>query len=112
MRTGLSFAFFAFCAACLSAAAQAEGPSSRTPGPADPLPGAEIPSVPAEPDASDCAEAALRDGIPSLAFVEATNALAAAESPGDVRRAFTLAAAALEHAAPPETLLAWLDAFA
>jgi tetratricopeptide (TPR) repeat protein len=84
MRPGLSLAFFALCAACLPAAAQTNA-------------------------APDVAEAALRDGIPSLAFAEATNALASAESPEAARHAFSVAAAALERTAPPEAVLAWLD---
>ena len=101
-RSAVFLPVFAFCAACLTAAAQTNAPAAEAVPAAEELPSAAA-------DAADVAEAALRDGIASLAFVEATNALAAAEEPAEVRRAFTLAAAALERTAPPETLLAWLD---
>ena len=89
MRIGLPLALLALCAARLPAVAQTNAPPPEAP--------------------ASVAEDALRDGIPSLAFVEATNALAAAESPESARHAFEVAAAALERTAPPETVLAWLD---
>ena len=93
MRTGFLLAISALFAACLPAAAQTNAPAA--------------PPAPAE-----VAESALRDGIPSLAFDEATNALALAETPAVRERAFELAAAARERTVPPDGMLAWLDSFA
>ena len=89
--------------ACLPAAAQTNAPAAEA------VPDAASAPAAAGAEAADLAEAALRDGIPSLAFAEATNALASAESPEAARHAFEVAAAALERTAPPEAVLAWLD---
>ena len=87
-HTGKSAAFLAaFVLASGAAAARADAPA----GPAD------------------VAEAALRDGIPALAFDAATGALARAESPEARKRAFALAAAARERTASPADVIAWLD---
>jgi len=112
MRTGLPLAFLALCAACLPAAAQtnAPPPEAAADGPSAQA-GADIQhsafSIQHSPSA--VAESALRDGLSSLAFTEATNALASAGSPEEARHAFSVAAAALERTAPPEAVLAWLD---
>ena len=106
-RLAVFLPVFALCAAPLPAVAQTNAPSDAAGGEPSAARSAETNAVP-HPDSS-VAEAALRDGIPSLAFVEATNALAAAESPEAARHAFEVAAAALERTAPPETVLAWLD---
>lgn len=60
-------------------------------------------------DPADVAEAALRDGLPALAFDTATNALSRAETPEARERAFSLAAAARERVAAPADMIAWLD---
>lgn len=86
----------------VSAAAFASGGSPAAP--------AEAPEAPETPvSAADVAEAALRDGIPSLAFDASTNALALAETDADRNRAFELATAARERIASPADMLAWLD---
>ena len=86
-----------FALACLPAAAQTNAPASDA---ADPAPAVSP---------ADVAEAALRDGIPALAFDAATNALALAGDDAARRRAFALAAAARERTAAPADMLAWLD---
>ena len=111
-RLAVFLPLFALCAACLPAAAQTNAPPPEAV--------ADEPSAPTsaaiqhsafsiQHSPSAIAEAALRDGLPSLAFSEATNALASAESPEAARHAFEVAAAALERTAPPEAVLAWLD---
>ena len=102
-RRAVFLPLFALCAACLPAAAQTNAPAAEA------VPDAVAAPAAAGAEAADLAEAALRDGIPSLAFAEATNALASAESPEAARHALSVAAAALERTAPPEAVLAWLD---
>ena len=85
----------------ISAAAQTNEPPSEAAAP-------ETAAAP-RPTPADMAEAALRDGIPSLAFDAATNALALAETDAARERAFEIAAAARERTASPADMLAWLD---
>lgn len=72
-----------------------------------------LPAASPAPDATallDLAEAAMRDGLPSLAWDDATNALSAAGGDAAVsERAVFLAGSALERLAPPSERLAWLD---
>lgn len=61
----------------------------------------------------DLAEAAMRDGLPSLAWDDATNALSAAGADAELHaRAVFLAGSALERLSPPADRLAWLDSIA
>ena len=102
----------------ISAAAQTNEPPSEAAAPEiaaaqtnEPPSEAAAPETAAapRPTPADMAEAALRDGIPSLAFDAATNALALAETDAARERAFEIAAAARERTASPADMLAWLD---
>ena len=91
MRFVLPLAIFALCAARLPADAQTNAPPPETAADATPAPVTDGEVV--RRSRSSVAEAALRDGLSSLAFAEATNALATAETPEAARHAFEVAAA-------------------